>query len=153
MRRSDREVKDPNELDEMLKKGEIIHLAMVDDGIPYVVPLHYGYDNGVIYFHCAKAGRKIDILSKNNYVCFEVDYGMELLKGEMACDYSAKFQSVIGYGHAFEIEEDEEKIYALNILMGQYVKQNLPFQYRPNELNSVCVYKIAIEKMTGKRKG
>ena len=74
---------------------------------------------------------------------------MELLKGEMACDYSAKFQSVIGYGHAFEAGK-MRRDNMTNILMGQYVKQNLPFQYRPNEL--IRRFIKLLLKMTGKKR-
>ena len=40
-------------------------LAMIDKDLPYVVPLSYGYDLGedglVLYFRCAKEGRKTEI--------------------------------------------------------------------------------------------
>lgn len=47
-----------------------MRLAMTDGLNPYIIPLNYGYtyEDGklVIYFHCAKEGRKLDILKKNN---------------------------------------------------------------------------------------
>ena len=52
--------------------------AMVDKGLPYVIPLNFGYkieDNSlVLFFHSAREGRKIDILKEYNAVCFEMAY-------------------------------------------------------------------------------
>jgi nitroimidazol reductase NimA-like FMN-containing flavoprotein (pyridoxamine 5'-phosphate oxidase superfamily) len=43
MIRKDREVTDINSIEEILKQCKTCHVAMVDDGLPYVVPLSYGY--------------------------------------------------------------------------------------------------------------
>lgn len=51
-------------------------VAMIDRNVPYVVPLSYGYelkeDSLVLYFHCAKEGRKLNILRCNDKVCFTI---------------------------------------------------------------------------------
>lgn len=43
-----------------------------DDGYPYGVPIDFLFDeeNGTIYFHCAKAGHKIDAIKRCPKVCF-----------------------------------------------------------------------------------
>ena len=43
MRRKDREVTDIGEMEEILRLCKTCHVAMVDNGSPYVVPLSYGY--------------------------------------------------------------------------------------------------------------
>ena len=73
MRRQEREIRDEAEIQEILEKGLVCRLGLYDGQYPYVVPLNYGYRNGCIYFHCAREGRKIDILKKNDRVCIEVD--------------------------------------------------------------------------------
>ena len=74
MRRKDREVTTVDGIKEILDSCKTACIAMVDGGAPYVVPLNYGYEikdgNLIMYFHCAKEGRKIDILKRNNKVCF-----------------------------------------------------------------------------------
>ena len=77
MRRKDREVTDICGIEEILRQCKTCHVAMVDDGAPYVVPLSYGYqmlDDGrlALYFHSAKEGRKLDILRRNSRLCFEI---------------------------------------------------------------------------------
>lgn len=54
-----------------------------------------------------------------NIVEFEIDGNYELLNADIACDYFAKFQSVIGNGKLILVCDYEEKIKGLNILMKQ----------------------------------
>lgn len=61
-------------------------VAMIDRNVPYVVPLSYGYelkeDSLVLYFHCAKEGRKLNILRCNDKVCFTIFNEGEPLYGK-----------------------------------------------------------------------
>ena len=72
MRRKDREVTQKEELIEILDSCKTACIAMIDGDIPYNVPLNYGYefkgDDLILFFHCAKEGRKIDIIKNNNRV-------------------------------------------------------------------------------------
>ena len=65
VRRDDKEIKDPEGIRDILKKGLVCHVAMVDDGKPYMVAMNYGFRDDTIYLHAAIEGRKIDILRKN----------------------------------------------------------------------------------------
>ena len=68
MRRNDREITDLNEIISIINDCKVIHLAMVDDGEPYLLPLNFGYscESGAFSFFChsAREGRKLDILRK-----------------------------------------------------------------------------------------
>lgn len=102
MRRNDREITDKALIEQFIAKEQIIRIAFNDDGDLYIVPLNYGYiyenDKYVFYFHGAKAGRKYELSKSSPQVGFEIDGAYELLEADIACDYSAKFQSVIGTG-------------------------------------------------------
>ena len=51
--------------EQILKDGKTGVLALLgDDDYPYTVPLNYCYENGKLYFHCAKSGHKIDAVKK-----------------------------------------------------------------------------------------
>ena len=56
MRRNDREITDRRDIDEIIKRCRVCHLAMCDDGQPYVVPLNFGYDGRFLFFHTASEG-------------------------------------------------------------------------------------------------
>ena len=76
MRRRDREVTDSNEIIHILDTGKVLHLGLVDQGKPYIVPMNYGYilegDKLVFYLHGALEGRKLDIVRNNSIVAFRL---------------------------------------------------------------------------------
>ena len=40
--RREREVTDPQAIQAILDKGQIVHIAMIDGDEPYLVPMNYG---------------------------------------------------------------------------------------------------------------
>ncbi len=153
VRRDDKEIKDPEGIREILRKGLVCHLAMVDDGKPYMVSMNYGFRENAIYLHAALEGRKIDILRKNPDVCFQVYTGNRLTTGPEACgDWTMKYRSVTGFGRATLIEDYKEKIPAMQILMDQYTTKG-PFEFSPERVAKTMVIRIDIEEMTGKISG
>lgn len=154
MRRANREIQSIEEIEQILLESKVCRLAMVDDGKPYIVPLNYGYKDHILYFHCAREGRKVDILKKNNVVCFEVDTDLVVVGGESACDYTAKYRSVIGMGKAYFVEDQEEMKSGLDILMQQYVKNGpITFEYSQSNMMHIFLMKVMIDEMTGKKSG
>lgn len=153
MRRSDREVKDFDELREIIKACMVCRIAMTDNSLPYIVPLNFGYSDSdhqlTLYFHSAKKGRKIDILKLNNHVAFEMDCHHQLLAAEKACQYGFKFASIIGTGKVEFIEESLEKMAALNFIMQQ--QSGKVFSFAEEDLHHVCVFKVVVESYSGKR--
>ena len=153
VRRDDKEIKDHEGIREILKKGLVCHVAMVDDGRPYMVAMNYGFRDDIIYLHAALEGRKIDILRKNPDICFMVHIGNRLTTGTDACgDWTMKYRSVIGFGKATLIEKDEEKIPSMNIILDQYTTKG-PFEFSPIRVAETMVIRIDIEEMTGKISG
>ncbi len=96
MRRNEREIKDRKDMDGIIKRCRVCHLALCDDGQPYVVPLSFGYDGEYLYFHAAREGRKIDIIKRNSRVGFEFDILHDIVTAKQACNWRAKYESVIG---------------------------------------------------------
>ena len=151
MRRKDKEIESLSEIEAIIKKAAVCRLAMVDDQTPYLVPLCFGYRNGELYFHSALKGMKLDILGKNPNVCFEFDLIAEVIESEEACSWGMKYQSVIGFGRVEFIEEPSAKAEALNVIMKHYAGKS--FAFPPPKVEATAVFKIAIEKMTGKQSG
>ena len=120
MRRKEKEIIDKSEIESIIRKSMVCRLGLADNGRPYVVPLCFGYDNGALFFHSAKEGRKIEILKKNNQVCFEFDIAPEIKTGKTACAWGMKYQSVIGFGKTLFVEDPDERRKALDVIMRQY---------------------------------
>jgi nitroimidazol reductase NimA-like FMN-containing flavoprotein (pyridoxamine 5'-phosphate oxidase superfamily) len=152
MRRSDKEIKDKTLLDEILQQAQVCRLAMSSNNIPYLVPLSFGYQEGCLYFHSAQEGKKINILKENPMVCFEVESMVEIKASAKACNWGVNYRSIIGEGEVTFIEEEKEKIKALNIIMQKYAG-NQKFEFLPASLQEVTVFKLTINSLTGKKSG
>lgn len=155
MRRKDREVTDTKELKEILDLCKTCHLAMIDDNKPYVVPLNYAYtidDHSLtVYFHSAKEGKKMDILRKNNEVCFEMsNEGEPIYAKETPCNSGYYYSSVMGFGKVEFVDEVAEKCQALSLLMKH--QANIDVTFTKEQVDTVCIYKVISTDFTGKRK-
>lgn len=154
MRRKDREVKDVHEIIKILEKCKVCRVAMVDNELPYIVPLNFGFsiknDNELsLYFHSAKEGRKIEILKSNNNVCFEMDCDHKLISANTACSYGYTFESIIGNGKIEFIDSIDEKCKALSSIMKHQTGQD--FEFSEKQANSVTVLKLVSSSFTGKK--
>lgn len=102
MRRKDREVSDKEKIRRIISECYCCRLGFNDNGEIYIIPLNFGFDfkdeRLTFYFHGAKEGRKIDLIKKTTSVGFELDTNYRLEKGNIACEYTAGFQSIIGNG-------------------------------------------------------
>jgi nitroimidazol reductase NimA-like FMN-containing flavoprotein (pyridoxamine 5'-phosphate oxidase superfamily) len=153
MRRKEKEIKDFEEIVEIIQKAGVCRLGLAVDNTPYVVPVNYGYDpkNNCLYIHCAGQGRKLDMIKQNNTVCFQVDVDVEIRgKDKTACNCNAIYRSVIGYGNAFLIDDFEQKKKALDILMKHYSDRK-SFEYKKEEIEKVGIIKITITELCGKK--
>ena len=151
MRKKEKEITEESVIEAIINKSLVCRLALSDDNSPYIVPLCFGYEDKVLYFHGSLKGKKIDIIKKNQKVCFEFDINTEIVKAEDACHWSMKYQSVIGFGKAVLLEDLDEKRKAFNIIMSQYSDQT--FQFNDATLKGMVVIKVEIESMTGKQSG
>jgi nitroimidazol reductase NimA-like FMN-containing flavoprotein (pyridoxamine 5'-phosphate oxidase superfamily) len=152
MRRADKRVEDRGWIDEILKRGQVIYLALAaPDGEPYVVPMGYGYEDGTIYLHGAPAGLKNDIIEANPRVSFNVTVDVELVRGKIGSNFTTNYRSVTGYGDIHEITDLREMNLALAILMRQY--EGPHDDLTEENKKSVWVAKIAIRELCGKSSG
>lgn len=154
MRRKDREITDTNIIEIFIAKEQILRIAFYDEGDIYIVPINYGYsydEQYTFYFHGAKAGRKYELAKKTTKVGFEIDGNYTLLTGEMACDFSATFQSVVGTGTLSLVEDTEEKVKGLNAIMKQTTSK-AEWYYGKEMLEAVAVFRLDVEKMSCKAK-
>lgn len=151
MRRKDREMSQEWGVSEVIRRSQVCRLALVDGNRPYLVPLCFGYQEGHIYVHSAREGRKLDLIRKNNCVCFEFESEVALVENQNPCDWSMRYRCVIGYGKAEFVEESEEKRKALEVIMGQYSRD--AFTFPPAALDRTVVLRIAIESISAKKSG
>jgi len=150
MRKKEREITDLTEIEELLNRAEICRLGMADGGTPYIVPMNFGYRNRALYFHTGTAGKKIDILRKNDTVCFEADLDIEVVRADTACGWSMRYRSAVGTGRAVFVEDAAGKKEALDIIMAHYGGTG-PWEYRENSFERACIIKVEIGTITGRK--
>ncbi|WP_446786502.1 pyridoxamine 5'-phosphate oxidase family protein [Macellibacteroides fermentans] len=118
-----------------------------DEDYPYSVPLSYVYYNNKVYFHSAKAGHKIDAITKHSKVSFSVIDEDTIVSQE----YTTYFRSVIAFGKA-RITEGEERLEAFRALVEKY-SEDQPEEAKHREITGctqACIFAIDIEHITGK---
>lgn len=154
MRRKDREVTDVKEIENILESCKTASIAMICDGVPYVVPLSYGYEltgnQLILYFHSAKEGRKIDVLKRNPTVCFSIFEEGEPVHAKTPCNAGYYYSSVIGIGTVEFVEEAAEKQRTLGKMFSHQAGKEAAFTEA--QADTVCVFKVISEEFTGKRK-
>lgn len=154
MRRKDKLVTDLKLLHEVINKGEVCRLGLVDGTEPYIIPLNYGFDGTNLYFHSAKEGRKVAILKVNNRVCVEFEQDIALVKEtEKPCDWGVRYFTVICHGTAEAVLDPDEKSYGLNQIVKHYNPKGMLCDFMEQELSSVLVFKIIFKEMVGKISG
>lgn len=150
VRRKDRAITKEEALG-LLEAGEYGIMSLADDSWPYAVPISYIVMDGAVYVHCAREGRKVDILGKNPRVCFTVVGNTEPV---YAGSFSTYYESVMVFGRASLVEEEEEKYKALYRLAEKYLPAAMDKADGDikRSFKRTSVYKIAMEQVTGKAK-
>ena len=151
MRRKESQIKEISEIEGIIRKATVCRIALCENDKPYLVPVCFGYADHTLYFHSAPEGKKLDILRKNNNVCFEMEIDTSAVENDKACAWSFRYKSVIGYGKALFVKDPALKQKALEIILSQY--SNRKFEIPENELRKTEVLKVEIDEITGKKSG
>lgn len=154
LRRAEKGISDPTTLEEIIRGQKYLDIAMCKDNTPYLVTLSYAYDatRRCCYFHCASAGKKIDYLQANPIVWGQIleDHGYD----EGKCNHA--FRSVHFQGQVTFVDDNEEKLYALNLMIEQLESHPQAVknaQINPSSVKKVTIGKIHIETLSGKTNG
>lgn len=152
MRKINQEITDKVIIEDILSQSKICRIAMVDNGIPYILPFNYGYQNNCIYIHSASSGKKIDVLLNNPQVCFELEYQADVVKSEKACKWATVYRSIVGYGKVEIITDFQKKQKGLEIIMAHNGAPEL-IDFEAKQVESIIILKLSIEKLTAKQSG
>ena len=117
LRRSDRAISDPGELDGLLGEGRFVTIAFAKADEPYLVTLSYGFDAEArrLYFHAAKDGLKFEFIAANPAVCATVVIDRGYVEG--ACEH--EYASVVLRGTMAVVEDPEERRWGMDVLLNQ----------------------------------
>jgi nitroimidazol reductase NimA-like FMN-containing flavoprotein (pyridoxamine 5'-phosphate oxidase superfamily) len=136
--------------EDMLKGTYHGVLVMCADNRPYAVPMNHGYAHGRFYFHCAKEGRKLEIIRENPSVSYVVKnyYGAEEdFQDSMRCH--GQWESVIAYGKAHVVEEHGSLKEAFKRFMAYYNKPDYEATEKVCETTGAII--VNVDEMTARR--
>lgn len=154
MRRKDRETTEFSKMLDIVKKCDCCRIGMIDEGIPYIVPLNFGYEEKdgqlILYFHSAKEGRKISLIQQSPTVSFEMDTNHELIAGSQAYQFSYRYQCVMGTGKISILEDPLERIHGLQKLMAHYSEKG-SWDFDKKCLEQVLVLKLEVSDWSCKK--
>ncbi|MBA7594070.1 hypothetical protein ES703_01006 [subsurface metagenome] len=152
MRRKDKAIEDPATLRRVLGEAKHITVAMCRDDMPYLVSLSHGYDEekGLIYFHCAGEGKKLDYMRANPTIWGQAVLDFGFFDGHDDC--RQEFASVMFQGEVTFIEDMEEKLHAFVMTNRQLDAPSEGLQRVLDEhLERATVGKIRMSNLTGKK--
>ena len=135
-------------------------ISSIDEqGFPQIIPMNFVFLNDSVYMHSHIRGEKIENIKRNSKVGFEVDRNLEFLPSYFSDPEDASladtlYISVVIKGEALLVENNEEKVLALNGLMKKYQPEG---RYKPMDknmdvLDATAVIKIIPKEMNGKYK-
>ena len=134
---------------EILENGTSGVLALSGDGgYPYAVPMSYVYNDGKIYFHCAKAGHKIDAIRACDKASFCIhDEGVR-----MDGEWPVHFRSVIVFGRIAPVTDEAATALACKELSRKFTPDDEYFnkEYAAAKDRVLCLA-LTPEHITGKR--
>lgn len=174
MRLAKREVKDFQEVRQILADCDTVRLGLTDADGMFIVPVNFGYEfleetDGAgedytedspgenrtgrlrLYIHSAREGRKAEAFAKCPVAALEMDCGHEIITGDYTCSYSYAYRSIMGSGRIREVTEPEEKIHGLTVLM-EHMEPGASVHFLPEMLERVGVYCIDVFEYTAKKR-
>ena len=153
-------IKSKTKIIKFLNEEDTGRISSIDEhGFPQIVPMNFVFLNDSVYMHSHIRGEKIENIKRNSKVGFEVDRNLEFLPSYFSDPEDASladtlYISVVIKGEALLVENNEEKVLALNGLMKKYQPEG---RYKPMDkdmdvLDATAVIKIIPKEMNGKYK-
>ena len=134
----------PGEMKSLLMAKEFGHLGCARAGRPYIVPMHYVYDNKFIYFLTTE-GMKTDYMKANDEVCFQVE---DIIDKE-------DWRSVIIIGRAERITNEEEREHAMQKIIARNPTATPAINVTAIDAwtrkSTIALYRIHTEIMDGRK--
>ena len=154
------EIKSHEKIKQFLNDEHVGRISSIDvNGFPQIIPMNFVFQNNAIYIHSHLKGEKLNNISKNNKVGFEVDRELEFLPSYFEDPHNASladtlYISVVIKGIASFVSDRDEKTLALNGLMEKYQPEGYydPLKSDMRVLDAVSVIKVTPKTLHGKYK-
>jgi len=152
MRRQERELKNRETIEAMLKQSPVGRMATINrKGFPVIKPVNFFFWDGKVYIHSSKKGEKIEDIRRGSPVCFEIDEPIAYVAASgPACRASYYYRSIIIKGKAALVGRRSGKLEILEKLMEKYQPEGGYEGFAEEIVAKTAIIEISIEEMTGK---
>ena len=152
MRRKDREIRELDQLENILKECDAVRIGAQDEAGLFIVPMNFGYrlegEKLTLFVHSAPEGRKVEAFWQRGMVAFEMDCGHALRSADTACGHSFTYCSIMGSGVIRPLMSQEEKKAGLGAIMEHMTGRTWDF---PDEsVDRTAVFALEVSQWTGK---
>src|SRR5215211_8932109 len=132
----------------ILDEALICHVGFVENGQPFVIPINFARVGDTIVLHGAKASRLLKHVEQGSPVCIEATVVDGLVLARSVFHHSVNYRSVVLFGNGRAVEDEQEKLAALeaiteHLIPGRWQEARLP---NPKELNATSVVSIPIDE-------
>jgi nitroimidazol reductase NimA-like FMN-containing flavoprotein (pyridoxamine 5'-phosphate oxidase superfamily) len=137
---------------QILDEALICHVGFVQNGQPYVIPTNFARVDDTIVLHGAKASRLLKQIETGHPVCVETTIVDGLVLARSVFHHSVNYRSVVLFGTGRLIQDEREKLHALeavteHLISGRWKDARLP---NAKELNATSVVSIRIDEASAK---
>jgi uncharacterized protein len=136
----------------LLDSAALCHVSYVIDGQPYCTPTLYWREGPRLYWHGSSASRMLRNLSEGEPACLTVTQLDSLVLARCGFNHSADYRSVMAFGHARLVSEQEEKERALTMMVDRLFPGRTAQlrQATAQEIKATAVITMEIERASAK---
>jgi hypothetical protein len=136
----------------ILDEALICHVGIVENGEPFVIPINFARIDDTIVLHGAKTSRLLRHIQAGHPVCVEATIVDGLVLARSVFHHSVNYRSVVLFGTGCIVEDEAEKLAALeaiteHLVPGRWKEARLPNR---KEMNATLVVSIEIDEASAK---
>ena len=147
-----REVTDKQQVYQILDEAIVCHVAFIRDGYPVVLPLNYGRDGDELVLHGSTKSPFFASIAEADTISIAVTHLDGLVLGKSSYNHSVNYRSVVLFGKAQEITDEETKHKKMEKLVNHIIKNRYNIARKPsaNEMKATMVLTFPIKEYSAK---
>ena len=136
----------------ILDEGLVCHVAFAIDGTPFVIPTGYARIGDRLVIHGSSASRMLRGLANGIDACVTVTLLDGLVLARSAFHHSVNYRSVVVFGKATVVDDDTQKMKALEAFTEHVIPGRWKDVRCPNELElkATTVLSLPIDEASAK---
>jgi nitroimidazol reductase NimA-like FMN-containing flavoprotein (pyridoxamine 5'-phosphate oxidase superfamily) len=152
IRGADKAANDEESIYKILDSGFLCHVAFQHNEQTMMIPTAYGREENALYIHGSTKNHMLNQIINSQSVCIGVTHLDGIVLARTLFDTSANYRSVILFGKAELVIDNDERLKGLQIISENIIKGrwNEVSVGSENELKATMVVKFTIDKASAK---